>query len=314
MALTTDVIKSNEVLSGLTDEQITAITTLSVNDEQAVIDQKIGQTHGGYENDVFALTNVQKNQGEKAYAYALRVLGEYKAKADSYSANDDKIQQLTAEKTSLEQKLHENAGDVVVKQQLSDANNRLTQMQALIESEKTAYTAEKEKLENKIKNVHVDYAFENAVLDMKFKANIPESVKQVIIKNAKNEILEAYKPDYAAVNGTNTLVFRDKDGNIVANKENQLNPYSAKELLLSKIKDVIETNVVQPGAGTNRESQNQEGNVSFIDISSAKTQIEADDIIYLHLMKKGVMRGSAAFREQQAAIRKENNVDKLPMR
>ena len=30
---------------GLTDEQITAITTLSVNDEQAVIDQKIGQTH-----------------------------------------------------------------------------------------------------------------------------------------------------------------------------------------------------------------------------------------------------------------------------
>ena len=31
----------------------------------------------------------------KSLSYALRVLGEYKAKADSYSANDDKIQQLT---------------------------------------------------------------------------------------------------------------------------------------------------------------------------------------------------------------------------
>jgi hypothetical protein len=43
MALTIDVLRANAALAGLTDEQLTAITTLSVNDENSVIAKKTGE-------------------------------------------------------------------------------------------------------------------------------------------------------------------------------------------------------------------------------------------------------------------------------
>ena len=42
MALTSEILKANAVLTGLTEEQIAAITTLSQNDENTVIGAKIG--------------------------------------------------------------------------------------------------------------------------------------------------------------------------------------------------------------------------------------------------------------------------------
>lgn len=40
MALTSEVLRANAALAGLTDEQIAAITTLSANDENSVIAKK----------------------------------------------------------------------------------------------------------------------------------------------------------------------------------------------------------------------------------------------------------------------------------
>ena len=43
--LTKETLIANEALAGLTDEQITAITTLSQNDENTVIGQKFGEVY-----------------------------------------------------------------------------------------------------------------------------------------------------------------------------------------------------------------------------------------------------------------------------
>ena len=43
MALTTELLNANAALSGLTDEQKTAIVEMSKNDETAVIGQKTGE-------------------------------------------------------------------------------------------------------------------------------------------------------------------------------------------------------------------------------------------------------------------------------
>ena len=43
MALARETIVANEVLAGLTDEQITAIETLSRNDEDVVIGTRFGE-------------------------------------------------------------------------------------------------------------------------------------------------------------------------------------------------------------------------------------------------------------------------------
>lgn len=41
--LTREILVANAALAGLTDEQLTAITTLSVNDENSVIAKKPGK-------------------------------------------------------------------------------------------------------------------------------------------------------------------------------------------------------------------------------------------------------------------------------
>ena len=50
--LTREILIANAALSGLTDEQISAITTLSANDENSVIAKKTGEIYGGLDADI----------------------------------------------------------------------------------------------------------------------------------------------------------------------------------------------------------------------------------------------------------------------
>lgn len=65
MALTRDILVANAALSGLTDEQISAITTLSQNDENSVIAKKTGEIYGNLDADILAASGVEKNGTEK---------------------------------------------------------------------------------------------------------------------------------------------------------------------------------------------------------------------------------------------------------
>lgn len=65
MALTRDILVANAALSGLTDEQISAITTLSQNDENSVIAKKTGEIYGNLDADILTASGVEKNGTEK---------------------------------------------------------------------------------------------------------------------------------------------------------------------------------------------------------------------------------------------------------
>lgn len=65
MALTIDVLRANAALAGLTDEQLTAITTLSVNDENSVIAKKTGEIYGGLDTDILAVSVSQRTEPKK---------------------------------------------------------------------------------------------------------------------------------------------------------------------------------------------------------------------------------------------------------
>ena len=51
--LTREILVANAALSGLTDEQITEITTLSQNDENSVIAKKTGENLRGFGRRIF---------------------------------------------------------------------------------------------------------------------------------------------------------------------------------------------------------------------------------------------------------------------
>ena len=78
--LTVDTLKANQVLAGLSAEQLAAIADMSKNDEEVVIGKRIGELHGSYDNDILTVTAIKKNEGEKSYDYLKRVLNSYKSK------------------------------------------------------------------------------------------------------------------------------------------------------------------------------------------------------------------------------------------
>ena len=95
--LTREILIANAALSGLTDEQIAAITTLSANDENSVIAKKTGEIYGGLDADILAASGIAKNGTEKTFDYAKRVLTEFKTKVEGANGLQSQIDSLAKE-------------------------------------------------------------------------------------------------------------------------------------------------------------------------------------------------------------------------
>ena len=282
--LTVDMLKQNGLLVSLSDDQLNAIATMSMNDENTVIGTKIGALHGQYDNDIFSITGIAKNQNAKK------------------------------EVETLKQKLAEGAGDEQLKQQLKDAKSLASQLQQQLTQQTAELTKQKETYESQIKGIYVDNAFAEATSGLTFKPGITDSVKNVLLKAAKAEVLAKGKPDFIETNGTKVLVFRDEAGNVLNNPANNLNPFTAQELLMqTSIKDVIDTGRQQNGGGTGPITRH-DTRVTVLDLSGAKTQVEADKVIESYLLSNGLTRDSSEFAEQSMTLRNENNVGQLPLR
>lgn len=316
--LTIDMLRQNSALTGLTDTQLQAIAEMSKNDENTVIGTKIGALHGQYDTDILSISGIKKNDGEKSYDYAKRVLEDYKTKLGATSTLQAQLANAKKEVDTLKQKLADNSGDDALKQQLKDAKAQVTQLQTQLSENEVKYKSEKEKLEGAIKSTHVDYAFRAATAGLKFKSGITDSVKTVLLNAAKQEILAKGTPDFIDDGkGEKTLIFRGADGNILNNPKNNLNPYTVEELVResNSVKDVLEAQRTVTGGGTSGGQGGQGGQGGgVLDFSGVKNQIEADKIIERHLLDNGLTRDSAEFAEQSMQLRNENGVANLPIR
>lgn len=312
--LTVEMLQQNTQLSGLTAEQFQAIAEMSRNDENTVIGTKIGALHGQYDEDILSITGTPKNAGEKSYDYLKRVLGAYKTDHELLKETKKQLSSAEAKVAKLEKQIADGSQDESIKQQLKDARTQVTQLQNQLNTKQQEFDAEKQKLETQLQTTHIDYAFTAAVAGMQFKAGITEGIQKTLLNAAKEEVLRRGTPEFQQMaDGSQRLVFRGADGNVLNNPSNNLNPYTFKELIMeTSIKDVIDTGKQQQGAGTKPLGQQQPG--SALDLSGAKTQIEADKAIESYLLSNGITRDSAEFAEQLMTIRNENDVQNLPIR
>lgn len=316
--LTIEMLRQNTSLTGLTDAQLTAIAEMSRNDENTVIGTKIGALHGQYDSDILSITGIAKNNGEKSYDYAKRVLNDYKSQIGSTATIQAQLANAQKEVQTLKDKLAAGAGDETLKQQLKDAKAQVTQLQTQLATKETEFKDAKAKLEGQIKDVHVDYAFQAATNALKFKAGITEGVKKILLASAKAEVLAKGTPDFVDDGkGGKTLVFRGADGNVLNNPANNLNPFTVQELVMqTSIKDVVDTGKQQPGCGTKPivTIPGAGGGATLLDISNVKNQLDADKAIESYLLSNGLTRDSAEFAEQSLQLRTENKVNELPIR
>lgn len=313
--LTVEMLRQNTSLAGLTDAQFAAIATMSQNDENTVIGTKIGALHGQYDSDILSITGMEKNDGEKSYDYAKRILNSYKSQIASTATIQAQLANANKEVEKLKQQLADGAGDEQLKQQLKDAKSQVTQLQTQLTAKEEEFKKNLAELEKKNLNTRVDFAFETATAGLKFKDGITDAVKKILLDSAKAEILAKGTPDFIDDGkGGKALVFRGADGNVLNNPKNNLNPYTISDFVAeSSIKDVLDTGKQQQGTATVPPTQPQQ-QTSILNFSGVKTQVDADKIIEAHLLANGLTRDSSEFAEQAMQLRNDNNVSELPIR
>ena len=309
--LTLDILKANETLKGLSADQLNAIVTLSKNDEEATIGKKIGELHGSYENDILSVTSVAKKDGEKSYDYLKRVLNDYKTKV---SERDTLTQQLKEQKDKVEQLQKQvTGGDSEVATQLKDEKDLTAKLRKQITDKDTELAAAKKDYEAKLLGFRVDTAFDSVFGGLTFRQDVSDAVKSAMKQAARSEVLAKGTLSYDESLGT--LVLRDANDQIVRNQGNMNNPYTLAELVAeTSIKDVLQKPKTGNGTTPPSGGSGGSGKDNLLDLSGAKTQAAADDLISAHLEAKGFNRESDEFWEQYNTIREENGVSALPLR
>lgn len=314
MALTAELINGNAILNALTDEQKAIIIEMSRNDEASVIGQKTGEIYGGLDADILAASGIAKNGNEKTYDYAKRVIGEIKEKAGKLDESLKQIDALSAEKARLEKVIADGGADAETKRQLTQAQTDLASVTKSFTELKAQYDEQKENHVKELFGIKLDSEFSRATSGLKFRADIPQNVTDVIVSQAIAKVKGMYPEYIDDGKGGKILAFKDaENGAIMRNPEKNLNPYTASELVEKELKTmgVLESGRKQGGAGTKPQGGNGSGS---IDIAGARTQDEAYEAIASSLMAQGMTIGSNEFETAMSKAWAANNVKSLPLR
>ena len=235
MALTNELLNANAALSGLTDEQKAAIVEMSRNDESTVIGQKTGEIYGGLDADILAASGIAKNGTEKTYDYAKRAIGELKSQAGNAAQLSAQIAELTKEKTRLEKVISDGSLDTEAKKELTKVKADLANVTKEYTDLKTAFDTAKTEHEKALFGIKLDGEFAKATAGLKFKADMPAAVVDVLKAQAVEKV-KAMAPEYIDDGeGGKVLAFME-NGAVKRNPNNALNPYTAAELLTDTLK------------------------------------------------------------------------------
>lgn len=318
MALTTELLNANALTSGLTDEQKQAITEMSKNDETAVIGQRVGEIYGGLDNDILSASGIAKNGTEKTYDYAKRVIGELKTQGGDIAAKQKEIDALTKEKARLEGVIASGGSDAETKKALTQAKADLANVTKEYTDLKTKFDAAEQNYAKQLMDVRMEGEFAKASSGIKFKADLPKTVTDVLMGQAVARV-KAMNPEYIDDGkGGKVLAFM-QNGTPMRNPERNLNPYTASELVEKELRDmgVLETPRKQTGGGTDPNAGGQKGGATIaVDISAARSQNEANEIITKQLLDQGLTVGSQKFQEAMSKAWSDNTerIKSLPIK
>lgn len=312
--ITQEMIQQQEALTGLTDAQREAIITLSKNDEEAVIGARFREVYNRLDETIARETGVARNGDEKTYNYLERAARELAGKANSVEGLNTKIHDLTAERDKLKKAIEENTGDEKLKKDLAQAIKDLDSVKAQYNTLKADYDKQKSDHMEELENFRIDNEIASVKGGIKFKADLPETATNVLLEQAISKV-KGFKHEFID-DGKGGQMFRflDENGAVMRNPENVMEPYTIGELLKRELKQmgVLDEGRQQQGGGTHapKVTRTQDGIV--IDVSGARTQVEAQEMIAQTLMKQGLINGSTEFQEASTKAWKENNCQALP--
>jgi len=270
------------------EEETNFLTNHAKKIEEEVIPSKIGDLHKRYDEDIFSVIGVRKEPTEKTYEFVKRVLTDLKTKAEQGSALQDEI-------SSLKQQIADGTGDKKVLEDLKAVQKAYKELEDTKTKEVTDLKSEYDKFKVKAE-------ITSALSGMVFKKNIPESALKALTDQIINDLSNI------ATYQDGSLVFINKDGAPMRNSHNALLPYTAKELLEERMKDIRDVGrQYNGGPDLNKEitKEYDKGKLTKIAMIIPDT-VKYKDQLSAHLVGAGLLRGSEeyslAYKEYSPAL------------
>lgn len=316
--ITKEMLTGDTVLGSLTEEQMAAIMTLSKNDEEAVIGARFREVYNQLDETIARETGIARNGDEKTYLYLERAAKELAAKANSVDGLNGRIRELTNERDRLKKAVEDGTADENLKKQLQQAQADLNNVRQQYEQLKGESDMMKEQHAKELLGLQVDNEIRGALGGIRFKQEFPQAVVDTILKQTIEKI-KGMNPSFIDDgNGGKVLAFMGADGAVLRNPEDRLMAYTAETLLKKELKQmgVLDEGRQQGGGGTVPPivsgGAGGAGGV-VVDISMARTQNEAHELIAKSLMEQGLTNGSKEFQEAMTKAWEDNNVKSLPI-
>lgn len=312
MALTAEQLKANEVLASLSDDQLSAITQMSANDEATTVQKTISDTtskiYTEFDKRISEATGIERDGAEKTYKYMTRAIEATK----SDGTLQERVDALEAEKKGLEEQIANGTGNQEIANKLADTLKELNDVTNKYGDLQTKYDEQETKFTEQMTTSRVNSEFDRALGGLEFKPEYNDNVAGVLKQQAVEKVRSLYTPEFETTDTGERLVFKDSNGLVVKNEADKLNPYTASQLVgleLSKMGVLAEKRSVQ---GAETKPNKTTGKLTTIDLSGAKTQVEAQSAIEKSLLAQGITRGSQAFFDAQDQAWKDNDVMSLP--
>lgn len=313
--ITNEMLQQQEALALLTDAQREAICLLSKNDEETVIGARFREVYNRLDDTIAKETGIARNGDEKTYNYLERAARALAAKANSVDGLNTKIHDLTAERDRLKKAIEDGAADENLKKQLTQAQKDLQAVTDQFNTLKGDYDKMKNDHAAELMNFKLDSEIAGVRGNIKFKPELPEQAMGVLMQQAIAKVKSLTNEYIDDGQGGQRLVFKDANGAIMRNAENALQPYTVGELLIKELKQmgVLDEGRKQPGTGTHPPKVTKTAEGIVVDVTGARTQVEAQELIAQALMKQGLTNGSKAFQDAMDKAWTDNNVQALPL-
>ena len=312
--ITVEMLAADAALAGLTDEQKNAIALMSKNDEEVVIGNRFREVYNKLDETIAKETGIARNGDEKTYLYLERAAKTLAAKANSVDGLNTKIADLTKERDKLKQQVAE-GGDEATRKQLAQAQKDLEAVRTQYDTLKADFDKAKTDHAAELLGVQIDNVLAGAQAGLKFKPEFPQAATDTLLAQALMKI-KGMNPDFIDDGkGGKRLVFKGENGEIARDPENHLEPYTAEALLKKELRamGILDEGRKANGTSTTQPQQQQQQGGAPVDVSMARTQQEADDIIRKQLGAQGLVRGTKKYQEAYDAAWKDNNIINLPI-
>ena len=313
--ITVEMLAADAALTGLTDEQKNAIALMSKNDEEVVIGNRFREVYNKLDETIARETGIARNGDEKTYLYLERAAKDLATKANSVEGLNTKIADLSKERDRLKEQIAK-GGDEALRKQLEQATKDLDGVRKQYDTLKADFDKAKTDHAAELFGIQIDNVLAGAKAGLKFKPEFPQAATDTLLAQALAKV-KGMNPDFIDDGkGGKRLVFKGENGEIARDPENHLEPYTAEALLKKELRamGILDEGRRAAGVSTTQPHQQPQQGGAPVDVSMARTQQEADNIIHSQLNAQGLVRGSKKYQEAYDAAWKENNIISLPVK